>query len=191
MIRSLPTVVCLLLLSAVVRVQAAQASPDPAAAMRAAVETDWARQEHRLGRTPQSPEAIRAAVERASRLLNDLHTAENMPDLSAEQALLQVLGRQAANVSALDDPARLRLYNNIRALTRKLALSNPVVTSRPLIFMQRRRAVGYMLYEYLGWYYAYGYDPTNGAKNPQFSTPQPAAASTSWPSPADPCRRRS
>jgi len=171
MIRSLPTVVCLLLLSAVVRVQAAQASPDPAAAMRAAVETDWARQEHRLGRTPQSPEAIRAAVERASRLLNDLHTAENMPDLSAEQALLQVLGRQAANVSALDDPARLRLYNNIRALTRKLALSNPVVTSRPLIFMQRRRAVGYMLYEYLGWYYAYGYDPTNGAKNPQFSTP--------------------
>ena len=47
-----------------------------------------------------------------------------------------------------------------------MVLGNPLVKDAPILFMQRHRAVGYMLYEYLGWYYAYGYDPTNGAKKP-------------------------
>ena len=52
-----------------------------------------------------------------------------------------------------------------------LALKNPLLNAGPILFMQRRRAVGYMLYEYLGWYYAYGHNPKSGAKDPQFETP--------------------
>ncbi len=78
---------------------------------------------------------------------------------------------QGANLSTMHHDARRGLYFQIRTLTRQLALKNPLVGAHPILFMQRHRAVGYMLYEYLGWYYAYGYDPTNGAKNAQFPTP--------------------
>ena len=54
------------------------------------------------------------------------------------------------------------------------------MTSRPILFMTRHRAVGYMLYEYLGWYYAYGYDPTNGAKDPRFRLRRRAEACLCW-----------
>ncbi len=143
-----------------------------AAAMRAMVRTDWELQEKRLGRLPQSPEAIRAAVRRAGLLLENLRGLEGVPDLSAEAAELRRLAEVAQGVSSLDEAARLDLYYRVRTLSRKLALKNPLVSSRPILFMQRRRAVGYMLYEYLGWYYSYGFDPKNGAKNPRFKPPQ-------------------
>lgn len=145
-----------------------QAGP---ATMWAMVRADWEAQERRLGRTPQSTEAIQTAVKRASLLLENLREIENMPDLSVETAGLQRLAEQASNISTLDEAARLNLYDQIRTLTRELALKNPLVTSRPIVFMQRRRPVGYMLYEYLGWYYTHGSEPTSGAKNPQIPTP--------------------
>jgi len=146
-------------------------SGESAAAMWAMVRADWEAQEKRLGRTPQSPEAIQAAVKRASLLLENLRGIENMPALSVEAAGLQRLADRAPNISTLDKAARLNLYDEVRMLTREMAMKNPLVTSRPIVFMQRRRPVGYMLYEYLGWYYTHGSDPRSGAKNPQIRTP--------------------
>jgi len=145
-------------------------SAESAAAMWAVVRADWEAQEKRLSRTPQSPEAIQAALKRASLLLEDLRRIENVPDLLAGKAELQRLTDRARSISTLDQAARLDLYDQVRTLTREMVLKNPLVTSRPILFMQRRRAVGYMLYEYLGWYYTYGSDPTSGAKNPQIPT---------------------
>jgi len=144
-----------------------------AAAMRAVVRADWELQEKRLGRTPHSPEAIRDALRRAGLLLEDLRQVEGVPDLSAEAAELRRLAEAADRLSSLDEPARLDLYHRIRTLSREVALENPLVSSRSILFMQRRRAVGYMLYEYLGWYYTYGFDPTNGVKNSRFHPPEP------------------
>jgi hypothetical protein len=146
--------------------------PADAAAMRAMVRADWEMQEKRLGRSPRSPEAIRAALRRAGLLLEDLPRVEGVPDLSADAARLRDLAEVAGKISSLDEAARLELYHNLRTLTREVALKNPLVTSRPILFMLRRRAVGYMLYEYLGWYYSHGFDPTNGVKNPKFPTPK-------------------
>jgi hypothetical protein len=145
---------------------------EDAAAMRAMVRADWQLQERRLGRSPHSPEAIRDALRRAGLLLEDLRKVEGVPDLAAEAAELRRLAEVAGRVSSLDEPARLDLYHRVRTLSREMALKNPLVSSRPILFMQRRRAVGYMLYEYLGWYYTYGFDPTNGVKNPKFPTPK-------------------
>ncbi len=146
--------------------------PADAAGMEATVRADWRRQEKRLGRAAQSPEAIHAAVRRARLLLEDLRGLDGLGDLSAEAAELRRLAEVADRVAALDEAARLDLYYRVRKLAREAALQNPLVSSRPVLFMLRHRAVGYMLYEYLGWYYAHGFDPTNGVKNPKFPTPQ-------------------
>ncbi len=130
--------------------------------LAALVRADWEAQERRLGRAPHSPEAIRAALQRAARLLDDLRE---------DAAGLRRLAARAEEMSSLDEAARLDLYVKVRTLSRNAALGNPLVASRPILFMQRRREVGYMLYEYLGWYYAYGHDPTNGVKSAKFPTP--------------------
>jgi len=144
--------------------------------MQAAVWADWEAQERRLDRRPQSSEAIQAAIRRAGLLLEDLRRSEGVPrrgDLATQAAELRRLEELAANAASLDEQARLELYRQVRTAARGLALGNPLVASQPILFMQRRRAVGYMLYEYLGWYYAHGNDPTSGFKNPKFATPEP------------------
>jgi hypothetical protein len=59
--------------------------PEPAA-YRPTIEADWAAQEKRLGREAGSPEAIRAALLHAARLLEDLRTLPDAPDLAADAA---------------------------------------------------------------------------------------------------------
>jgi len=164
----------LLLMTTLPRLDADEPGGDPAdtVAMRTAVRADWVAQEKRLGRMPQSPPAIGAAFERTRLLLDSLRGIEGVPDLSTETAELQRLAERTRSVSSLGEISRLDLYERIRTLARELALKNPLVTSSPILFMQRRRPVGYMLYEYLGWYYAYGSDPTSGAKNPQVPVPK-------------------
>ncbi|MHB8972891.1 MAG: hypothetical protein ACYC3X_17655 [Pirellulaceae bacterium] len=141
-------------------------------ALESMVRADWEAQEKRLGRGAQSAEAIQAALQRTSQLLNDLAALQRQVDFSAETAELQRLTLRATQWASMLDEARVELYVRIRTLTRQVALKNPLVGSHPIVFMQRNRAVGYMLYEYLGWYYAYGYDPTNGAKSDRFATPK-------------------
>lgn len=137
------------------------------------VRADWDLQEERLGRTPQSPEAIRAAAQRAGRLLANLQGRPGLGDLAAERAELERLAARVDVSAAADEAARLELYRQLRTLTRRLALNNPLLANQPVLFMERRRAVGYMLYEYLGWYYAHGNNPDNGARNPNVPTPKP------------------
>jgi hypothetical protein len=144
-----------------------------AATLPAMVQADWELQEKRLGRSAQSPEAIRAALRRAALLLEDLRGIDGVGDLTAEANELERLVARADGGSSLDAAGRVDLYRRIRTVTRELAWKNPLVTSRPILFMLRRRAVGYMLYEYLGWYYAHGNDPRSGARNPNIPTPEP------------------
>ena len=113
-----------------------------AATLKALVRADWVVQERRLGRLPQSPEAIQAAVRRAALLLEDVRGIEGVGDVAVEAAEFQRLADQAGGVTLLDEPSRVELYHRIRTLTRSVAFKNPLVTSRPILFMQCRRAVG-------------------------------------------------
>jgi len=120
------------------------------------IEADWAAQETRLHRTAGSPESIREAVRRAGRLLDDLRSRANAPDLAAESAALEPLFAVARHVDDLDADARLRLYGQIRRLTRTAALKNPLLADRPLVFMKRKRFVCQMLHEYIAYFNQYG-----------------------------------
>jgi hypothetical protein len=148
-------------------------SDDSAEALTALVHADWNAQETRLGRLPHAPEAIAAALGRSQLLLNDLRRRGELGTLTAETARLGQLAARAEGAAALDEEQRLAFYREVRAFTRDLVLRNPLVASQPIVFMLRRRAVGYMLYEYLGWYYVHGSDPKSGYRNPLYTPPEP------------------
>ncbi len=150
----------------------AKAAEEPA--LRAAVEADWTAQEHRRGRKPHDPAAIRDALARGQRLLQELARSGGMPSRSVgmsaephrdasgampphreEAAALRMLGQKADRVESLDEPARLALYREIRSVTRSLALANPLVAAKPIVFVKRHRFIFQMLHEYVGYYYNY------------------------------------
>jgi hypothetical protein len=146
---------------------------DSAEALTALIHSDWSAQEARLGRLPHAPEAIAAALGRSKLLVDDRRRRDELGTLTAEAARLAQLAARAEGAAALGDEQRLSLYREVRAFTRELALRNSLVASQPIVFMLRRRAVGYMLYEYLGWYYVHGSDPRNGYRNPRYPPPEP------------------
>jgi len=73
------------------------------------------------------------------------------PDADA----LERLRREVGRVASLDAAARVVLYRKVRSLARGLALKNPLLASRPIVFLKRRRFICQMLHEYLGYYYDY------------------------------------
>jgi hypothetical protein len=150
-----------------------RSAPPDAATLDALVRSDWQLQEERLGRSAHSLEAIQAALDRSRRLLEDLGSSDDTHDGAVAAIAWKRFADRARTLSARDEAACLELYFEIRAFTRQRALENPLVAGQPILFMERRRAIGYMLYEYLGWYYAFGNDPTSGYKDPGFPTPMP------------------
>ena len=124
--------------------------------LRALVEADWHAQEQRRGRQPQSLAAIHASLTAAESLLSDLSQGAAAPSMTVLTGKLRDLRRQAENARSLGEAARLALYHQIRWSARRLALSNPLLAGRPIVFMKRRRFISQMLHEYLGYYYDYG-----------------------------------
>ena len=127
----------------------------PVETLQATIEADWAAQEHRKNRTPDDPNAVRDAYQSFEKLLADLRSMPDKPDLISEVKILERLRPQVDIVDSLDKPSRLDLYQNIRSVTRILVLKNPLIASKPIVFMKRRRFICQMLHEYLGYFYDY------------------------------------
>jgi len=146
-------------LAAGLALQAAVSAPQAAAAeatsLQTMVEADWAAQEQRKGRQTGAPEAIREALSRADRLLEDLRRMPGAPDLHSEAAALERLRWQVDQIESLDEAARGDLYRRLRSVTREMALKNPLLASKPVVFLKRRRFICQMLHEYIGYYYNY------------------------------------
>ena len=147
-------VVTSLALQAAVSVPAASAAE--ATDLRAMVEADWTAQEKRHGREPHAPEAIRDALSRADRLLENLRQIPDAPDLRSEARALEGLRQQVDRTDTLDEAARMGLYRRLRWAGREMALKNPLLADRPVVFLKRRRFICQMLHEYIGYYYNYG-----------------------------------
>lgn len=128
----------------------------PQGSLRKEVEVDWTAQEKRSGREPHSPEAVREAFRRAELLLKDLRAIPEAPDFEKETADLQQLRSEVRRAGSFKEKAGLVLYQKIRSITRAAALKNPLIASKPILFMKRRRFICQMLHEYLGYYYDYG-----------------------------------
>jgi hypothetical protein len=94
---------------------------------RATIEADWEAQEKRLGRDVSSPKAIGAILFAAGRLLADLSRGPDAPELGDERAVLAELKSRAADVDVLTDTERAKLYQDIRWVTRSIALKYPLI----------------------------------------------------------------
>ncbi len=127
---------------------------DPAL-LQAMVQADWTAQEERRGRAPDDPQAIRDSLTAVERLLEDLRSMPDTPDVTPEANALKQLWRDVDRVESLHEADRLDLYRKVRTVGRSLALKNPLLASKPLVFLQRRRFISQMLHEYLGYFYDY------------------------------------
>ncbi len=123
---------------------------------RPTIEADWARQEQRSKRSPGDPITVRQAMRRAERLLAQLAPGLDESDRTRIAATLRSLGTRIGDVNKLEPADRLALYHDIRWATRDLAMRNPLLKGKPIVFMERRRFIRQMLHEYLGYYYDYG-----------------------------------
>ncbi|MCX8157699.1 MAG: hypothetical protein N3J91_14850 [Verrucomicrobiae bacterium] len=124
----------------------AEAALEPA--YRQAIEADWARQEKRLGRRPDEPAALQAALGRASHYL--------------APALLAAWSNTVARAHTLPENQRLALYQQIRWATREAILQQPELRGKPILFLKRNRFICQMLHEYMGYFYDYGNVPPGG-----------------------------
>jgi hypothetical protein len=129
----------------------------------AMVEADWRAQEVRKNREVSSPPAVYDALQRGERLLRDLQRLpaglKGMAEVRGfdlELASLNRLRSQAEMLDPLDREAWYALYLEVRSIGREAALKNPLIGSKPIVFMKRRRFICQMLHEYLGYYYDYG-----------------------------------
>lgn len=137
------------------------ARPDPA--FRQVIEADWARQEERWGRAPESPEALQAAVARLERLLPAPHDGTARPPAPRQGETALTAWRRAADTAESLDPAdRLARYREARWLARALVLERAGISRQPLLFLQRNRFICQMLHEYMGYFYDYGKVPPGG-----------------------------
>ena len=120
-----------------------------------AVQADWAAQEQRAGRSAGSVESVCAALQRGDRLLEDFLRMSDGPRCDEDQVALQRLLDEAAGIEQMSEAARLALYHQIRWTLRELALKNPLLAGKPIVFLQRQRFICQMLHEYIGYYYNY------------------------------------
>ena len=135
---------------------AEQGTAGAGASFAAKIEVDWSAQERRLGRTMESPKAIRDLLGRARAAIENMERTSPPPDLRLDRAELARLTRAAGSMDSLDAAGRRSLYQEIRWTLRGVVLKNPLLANRPLVFLERRRFISQMLHEYLGYYYDYG-----------------------------------
>lgn len=122
---------------------------------RAMIRADWARQEERRGRSIEDPTAVRDALASAERLLTAMREQFESLDLQPERRALDGYARRVGTVETKEPAARGQLYGEIRDVTRRLVVKNPLLAGRPLAFMKRRRFICQMLHEYIAYYYNY------------------------------------
>ena len=137
------------------------------------IEKDWENQEKRAERKPIDLNTIQNALQRGELLGSDLTSMPNPPNLEQERSDLKHFQKQLQSANTLDENARLELYKKIRWTVRKISLKNPLIASKKIVFMKRKRFICQMLHEYLGYFYDYK-DISGGSvcilENPGYST---------------------
>jgi len=76
-------------------------------------------------------------LRRAAALLEYLKRAPGGPDLSAEEARLDGLKKEAAEINVKDSTARYKLFDEARKVRRKIAFANPLLDFDRILFIKR------------------------------------------------------
>lgn len=121
--------------------------------LRKAVEEDWLRQEKWRGRAADSREALEAALHRGQKLIEAMHNQGCFRD-SDYQLLLKKWRSLQATIDWSATPEKWQEeYFQVRWFLRRVALANPLLQERPIIFLKTRRFLCQMLHEYVGYFY--------------------------------------
>ncbi|MBP5621170.1 MAG: hypothetical protein J6X44_04065 [Thermoguttaceae bacterium] len=122
-------------------------------AYQEAIVADWIRQERDFGRELSSKEALLAAVARG-REFAEWASGEDWIDVKESQKLQELLRSDEQYLDGDGTPVEtIQRYLELRQILRNLALANPEVSGRPIIFLQEERFVWQMLHEFLSYYY--------------------------------------
>lgn len=127
---------------------------NPQYAYQEAVVADWIQQERDFSREISSVQSLQAVVDRG-REFADWASDEDWVDKAGLDRLNETLD---SNEQYLKDAAQspvetIRRYLDLRSQIRSIALANPDVVGRPIVFLQEERFTWQMLHEYLSYYY--------------------------------------
>jgi len=120
------------------------------------VESDWEKQEARLGRRCDSVEAMKAALRRIESMLKESEKNELLPEdvLREAPTALRRFWERVALASVLSPEDRVGLYREIRWFGRGLVLKNRLFTGKPIAFLKTQRFICQMLHEYIAYFYS-------------------------------------
>ena len=118
-----------------------------------AIVEDWILQERDAGREISSKDALAKAVERG-RAFSDWAEGEDWVDGDALGKLREKLDDAETYLGSDGTPIEtINRYLGLRRDIRELAISNPEVSGRPILFLQEERFTWQMLHEFLSYYY--------------------------------------
>ena len=95
--------------------------------MLGVLRADWAAQEKRAGREVGSLESIQTALEKTEKLLG------------AANEKTQTFRERCEAFDAVTEADRYELYEAVKLYGREVALSNPLVPTKPILFLKQRR----------------------------------------------------
>ena len=101
---------------------------------------------------PADRDPLDVVLRRTAALLADLAARPDAPDLAEHAKALGSLRAAAAEVPVADTPARRELFERARALRRRIAFANPLLSFGRILFIQRHDAGGpfHMCDQYYG-----------------------------------------
>jgi hypothetical protein len=99
-------------------------------------------------------------LRRTAALLSDIRRMPSTPDLSALQSELEKLIQQAGLVPVADEAARRAVFDRALHLRRRIALANPLLSFRDILFIKRQVAGVY--YHMCDQFYGMAQEPGGG-----------------------------
>jgi len=99
--------------------------------------------------TVEDKDPLALLLRRTKALLNDLKTLQNPPSLAQEALALDALRKRAETAT---EPERRLLFDEVLALRRKIAFSNPLLNFKELLFIKRdlSKVMGHCCDQYYG-----------------------------------------
>jgi hypothetical protein len=89
-------------------------------------------------------------LRRTAALLADIAAHPGALDLASERAELDRLRKRASAVAATDKPARLAIFKEACAVRRRVALANPLLNFRDILFVKRHLSAAHMCDQFYG-----------------------------------------
>ncbi len=153
--------------------------------LESAVVADWKRQEERLGRSFDSPEALEELLQRTRPLLQCMTEKQLISSGDAKRLKSQIDAISARDLEKMTPEDVEREYVALRWNVRDVIFQNPLLKEVPIVFLKGDRYIWQLIHEYLSFYHRFTNTTNDGfflLKNPGRSFETTALTSGNFPS---------